>query len=380
MGWVERSSRRAFTLGMLSTVASTMALGRTANALSPSLAKNWTVDRQIGQMLVLGFWGSDKNSDGAKQIATWLAEGKIGGVIFFQDNLTSPTATKSLTDAFIRSAPHIPPLLCVDQEGGIVSRLQATHGFAGLPSAQNVAASSPDAARALYNQSADELSHLQFNVNFGPVVDLALNPKNRIIEGLGRSYGADPKVVDEYARAFIDSYRSKHILTAIKHFPGHGSTPADSHASLPDISSVWSEAELIPFRDLIKQSPSVDMVMIGHLTNSRLFGTDLPASLSRQAIEGVLRQRLGFDGVVVTDDMDMGAIRNSFTPDQSILMGVNAGADLFVYSNREYKDSEMPDRFIEVVKRGVTDKKISSGRIEESVARILRLKDKLVAR
>jgi beta-N-acetylhexosaminidase len=193
------------------------------------------LDEMIGQMTIMGFRGERTGSPGARAIADWLRARLIGGVIFFEDNLPSPQQAKRFTDLFRDAAAPSIPFLCVDQEGGIVSRLRADHGFEPLPPANAVATMSPQAAEKLYERTAAELQHLGFNLNFGPVVDLALNSSNPVIEQLGRSYGADPDTVVEYAKAFVTAHRRHHVLTAIKHFPGHGSTSIDSHQSLPTI-------------------------------------------------------------------------------------------------------------------------------------------------
>lgn len=200
-----------------------------------------------------------------------------------------------------------------------------------------------------------------------------MNSSNPVIEQLGRSYGADPDTVVEYAKAFITAHRRQHVLTAIKHFPGHGSTSVDSHQSLPTITGVWRKEELRPFAELAK-SGYADMIMVGHLVHSELSGAGLPASLSSAAVQGLLRDYLGYTGAVVADDMQMGALRRYFAPDESILMGIEAGIDLFIYSNRLYPDPQMPARFHRVVKAAIENGKVSRERIERSAALLNHLK------
>jgi beta-N-acetylhexosaminidase len=203
-----------------------------------------------------------------------------------------------------------------------------------------------------------------------------LNPNNAAIEGLGRSFGARPEVVIEYAKVFIEAHRRNHILTALKHFPGEGSAKVDTHRSLARITDVWSPGELRPFSELIIGGYT-DMVMVGHLVHANLTEPDRPASLSRRAIQGLLRTKLGYDGTIVSDDMQMGALTQSFTPDDCILLGVEADLDLFIYSNRQHPDPQMPTRFHRVVKAAVESDRVPRGRIEESTRRLSTLRQSI---
>jgi beta-N-acetylhexosaminidase len=330
------------------------------------------LDGEIAQMLIMGFVGADTTSVGARAIATWLRSRLIGGVIFFEDNLPSPQQARSLTRLFRDAAAPSIPFLCVDQEGGAISRLRPERGFQPLPSAHSVSGRSPKEAERLYERTARELNRLGFNVNFGPVVDLALNRNNSVIEGLGRSYGKDPSAVIAYAKAFIRAHRRNHILTALKHFPGHGSTSTDSHRSLPVITGVWRKEELRPFAELARGGYA-DMIMAGHLVHDRLSGPGRPASLSAAAIQGLLRHALGYRGVVVTDDMQMGALAR-FGLDERILLGIEAGCDLFIYSNRLSPDRQMPWRFHRVISEAITRGRLTRARIERSAELIRHLK------
>jgi beta-N-acetylhexosaminidase len=359
--------RRDFlTAALLIPAFSGMGRARASQNLS-------TIDRQIGEMIIVGFHGDKPEAPGATAVAEWLRAGLIGGVIFFEDNLPNPSAAKALTKFFTAASGSSTPLLCVDQEGGAVSRLRSESGFSTLPSAAEIAAEPLDQAFAAYDQTASELRRLGFNVNFGPVVDLAANQDSRIIVGLGRSFGDDPRKVVDYAKAFIEAHRRNHVLTALKHFPGHGSAATDPHNDLPDITTTWSKAELRPFVELTNTG-FADMVMMGHLMHAGLTEPGRPASLSSRAVTGLLRETLGYNGVVVSDDMQMGAVRNHFSPDDAIRLGVDAGVDLFIYSNREHPDPRMPTRFHDVVKSALESGRVASARIEESAARVRNLK------
>lgn len=329
----------------------------------------------VGQMIMMGFWGADPKSAAARNIADLLHRGQIGGVIFFEDNFPSPAAARQLIKTFEEAAAPFKPLFAVDQEGGAVVRLKAARGFKPLPAAWSIAHTSPQAAEAVYERAAAEMHDLGLNVNFGPVVDLAINNRNTIIEGLGRSYGDDPATVIEYAKAFVLAHRRQGMLTSIKHYPGHGSAGADSHLTLPNITGVWRDEERRPFADMISRGLA-DMVMVGHLVHESITGS-YPASLSRKAIQTTLREQMSYDGVVVSDDMQMGALRRFFPPDQAIQLGLDAGLDLFVYSNREHPDPQMPGRFHRLVKAALASGQIDLSRIKSSVMRISRLKENI---
>jgi beta-N-acetylhexosaminidase len=359
---------------LISTLAALGEMGTPGHASADvTHADRVSLDQMIGQMIVMGFEGAETTSRGAVAIGDWLRQGLIGGVIFFDVNIESPQEAARFTRFFLDAAAPIVPFLCIDQEGGAVVRLRPEHGFAPLPSARDIAATSVQNAEAVYERSASELHHLGFNVNFGPVVDLAVNTDNHIIEALGRSYGADPETVIKYAKAFINAHRRNHVLTALKHFPGHGSTSVDSHVELPDITEIWRRDELRPFAELARGGYA-DMVMVGHLVHAELTGSGRPATLSALAVQGLLRDKLGYAGVAISDDMQMGALRRFFPPDECILLGIEAGLDLFLYTNRDYPDPEMPGRFHRVVKAALESGRLKPGRIETSYSRLKRLK------
>jgi beta-N-acetylhexosaminidase len=342
----------------------------------PTSPDGRALDQMIGEMIVMGFWGTDPASPGARIISSWLRDGLVGGVIFFEDNLRSPDAAIDLIQAFREAAGAFVPLFCVDQEGGAVARLRPERGFEPLPAARTVGTLSRRAAEVLYDRTARELDRLGFNANLGPVVDLALNPDNAVIEGLGRSYGANPETAIAYAKAFIEAHRRNHILTALKHFPGEGYARVDTHRSLARITNTWRPEELRPFSELIIDGYA-DIVMMGHLVHAYLSEPGRPASLSPRAIQVLLRTTLGYRGAVISDDMQMGALTEFFSPDECILLGIEAGLDLFIYSNRQHPDPQMPARFHRVANAAVESERIQRRRIEESVHRISTLKQSI---
>jgi beta-N-acetylhexosaminidase len=330
----------------------------------------------VGQMIVVGFPGAQPKEEWPDRISKWVESGQVGGVILFANNVINAEQLKSLVKSINPINGQLRPFVCVDQEGGAIQRLTAAKGFVGLPSAQQIGELDLGAANSLFRNSARELNSFGINVNFGPVVDLNVNPANPAIGRLGRSFGADPAKVTAYARQFIEAHKQAGIMTAPKHFPGHGSSREDPHDSIVDVSKTWSDKELIPFRDLIGEN-FAQMIMVGHLIHPRFSDGNLPASLSKRAIGGVLRDELGFRGLVVTDDLDMGAIRERYAVEDAAVLAIAAGADLIIVANTRMPDAQLPERIISAVIRAVADSRISAANIEESYRRIRAAKQSL---
>jgi beta-N-acetylhexosaminidase len=305
-----------------------------------------------------------------------IRDGRIGGVILFAQNVADPSQLKRLIGSLSDAGRPLRPFICVDQEGGTIQRLTKAKGFVGLPSAREVSRLEQAAAYRLYRKGAGELADLGVNVNFGPVVDLNTNAANPAIGRLARSYDRDPEKVIAYARQFIDAHDQAGVFTAAKHFPGHGSAPLDPHNEIVDITRTWQEKELEPFRDLISDN-FVDMIMVGHLIHPKFSDNNRPASLSRRAIEGSLRTTLGFRGLVVTDDLDMGAIRDRYSIEEASVMAVEAGSDLLVIANNKNPDPMIADRIANAVADAVAAGRIPRQKIEAAYQRILAAKKKL---
>lgn len=333
------------------------------------------LDRQIGQMIMVGFAGTSDKDEGVIAVRRQLAEGVIGGVVLYPENIRSAKQLKSLT-AFLGNAKSDPiPFIAVDQEGGLVSRLTRRNGFSNFPSARNIGRNpsyaTPESVVRLYAGMAHELADAGFNLNFGPVVDLSLNDSNRVIVQRKRSFGADPVLVANLARDFIVAHREANIVTVAKHFPGHGSSHADSHLRLADVSKTWRPLELDPYRILAKDG-MLDMVMVGHLYHPEFSdGEMLPASLSARAMDG-LRDKagVGFRGVIVSDDLEMGAVREKYSLQERVVRAVNAGTDLLVFSNVKSRDPELGAQIHAIMLKAVNDGTIPMARIEQAAGRI----------
>jgi beta-N-acetylhexosaminidase len=340
------------------------------------------LDAMIGQMIMVGFLGDNERDAGVMAVRDQLAKGVIGGVVLYPDNIGSPEGLRALT-AFLRNAKTWPPpFIAVDQEGGLVQRLTRQNGHHYFPSARSVGRNpsyaSAENAERLYASMAEELAHAGFNLNFGPVVDLNLNPSNPVIGQRDRSFGADPKTVTTLARAFITAHRAADIVTVAKHFPGHGSSHMDSHKALADISSSWEEIELDPYRTLAKEG-MLDGVMIGHLYHPRFSdGEKAPASLSGKAVRALRNKDwIGFDGVIFSDDMEMGAVAHAYSFEERIIKAVNAGTDLIVFSNVKLRDPELGVKIHAIIADAVRDGRISRTRIEQAYGKIKLLKRRL---
>lgn len=336
------------------------------------------LDMMIGQMLVLGFAGQTPSDGWTRKMLALVRSGKVGGVLLMEPNIATRTQVAALTAALREASPPLPLLIAIDEEGGVVQRLGPKQGIRAVPAAATIAkAVTPDAAIHTYRGLATDLKMLGINLNLGPVVDLARNRNNPIIVRQRRSYGNDPATVTAFARAFIRAHRQAGVLTAAKHFPGHGSSSADSHFGKADVSASWSDVELEPYRRLIASEPP-PIVMVGHLHLEQLEGEDdLPATLSRAAIDGLLRKDIGYQGVVITDDLDMRAIRRSYSIEVAAVRAVAAGNDLILVSNTSRPDPYLAERLTAGIRRAVDDGTIPRRRIEEAFLRIKAMKEKL---
>jgi len=347
-------------------------LNRTLDAL--------TLEEKIGQMLLVGFRGYSVDND--SRIARDIAAGRVGGVILFdrdvalgtnERNIRDPAQVRALTASLQGYAAKVPIFIAVDQEGGAVCRLKEAYGFPATVSARSLGVrdnetATREAGRAL----AAMVGESGFNLNFAPVVDLDVNPDSPAIGRLNRSFSDNATVVAENARWIIEEHHELGVMTAIKHFPGHGSAMTDTHAGFTDVTETWSEEELRPYRDLIARGLP-DMVMTAHVYNANL-DPDYPATLSKATVTGLLREQLGYRGVVVTDAMDMGAIHDNYGLEESLKLSINAGCDIFLFANNLVYDEEIAEKAVGIVKGLVESGEIPEERIDESCGRILRLK------
>ena len=334
--------------------------------------------RQVGQMILIGFPGADPAEEWPMRVAGIIRDGRVGGVVLFAENVRSPAELRRLTAMLTASGGPRRPFIAIDQEGGKIQRLTKAKGFTRLPSARAVAQMDLAKACGLYRDTATELRELGINVNLGPVVDLDSNPRSPAIGLKGRSYGVEPGKVAAYAEEFIRAHEAAGVLTAAKHFPGHGSAVLDPHERPVDISTTWREPELEPYADLLA-ARSPDMIMVGHLFHPRFSDGNLPASLSRRTLTGELRRHLAFAGLIVTDDLRMGAITSRFSIETAAVKAIAAGADLIIIANQNKPDPTVVDRVIAAVVGAIAAGRISPHAIDQTEERILEARRKIAA-
>ena len=341
------------------------------------------LNEQIGQMILSGFRGLRVPGDSA--LAGLVRAGSPGNLVLFDHdipsngvidrNIASPAQVKALTGELQSYAPR-PLLIATDEEGGMVARLSPKWGFPETYSAQSLGdRNDPEFTRKVSRAMAETLATAGINLNLAPVVDVNVNPNNPVIGRYERSFSGDPDIVTEQALAFIEGHHDAGVLTTLKHFPGHGSSTADSHKGFVDVTNLWSRMELEPFRNVIA-SGKADAVMTAHIFNANL-DPDYPATLSKATITGLLREELGFNGVVITDDMQMGAIRDFYGFEAAVELTINAGADIVAVSNNLTYEEGLHERTFSAIRDAVDAGRISHDRIEESFQRITALKARL---
>jgi beta-N-acetylhexosaminidase len=343
-------------------------------APTPSPTPAVPLRSKIARLLVVGFEGS--TIDEADAVAAAIADEGLGGVILFdrdqrtggKRNIRSPDQLARLIDDLRSLAPNRTLLVAVDQEGGRVTRLGAASGFTDVASQAAIAGEGDDAVRAWAASIASTLASVGINVNLAPVVDLDINPKNPAIGALGRSFSADPAIVARLAGIEIQAHRDAGIRTTMKHFPGLGSASTNTDFGVADVTATWTRRELDPFRTLIERGLA-DSVMAGHLVNGQI-DPAAPASLSHPTVTGVLRGELGWDGVVITDDLQAAAITNAFGRDEAIARALEAGDDLLLFANQQIDVPDITTRVVDLVARLVDDARLSEARIDESYRRV----------
>jgi len=346
-------------------------------ALGASAQQRDSLDIKIGQMLMIGFPGTSISEN--DQVMKEIEQGKVGGIIFFEKNFAAKRTMLTMKDMIWKMQSHatIPLLIAIDQEGGRVNRMKTKYGFPKSVTAEYLGTQPPDSTRYYADLTAGTLDAMGINVNFAPVVDLAINPDNPIIAGVDRSYSDNADSVAMYAAEVIRAHRRNHIGTALKHFPGHGSSVDDTHLGMADVTATWLDKELDPYRTL-KRNNMIDGIMSSHIVNRNLDPEGLPGTLSKPILTGILREKIGYDGVIYSDDMQMKAITLHYGLEKAIELGINAGLDVLIFSNNIQESEERTvDTVHRIIRKLVDDGVISQDRINDSYARIIRLKQQL---
>ena len=338
-------------------------------------------NKDFGQLLMVGFWGSSSEDPWIKILSRQIEEGKVGGIIFYGYNIETPEQVLKLTTHFKSlKAPH-PLLIAIDEEGGRVQRLTEHKGFSDVFGAEVVATTlNPEEAFGYYLGLAQKVKEFGFNLNFGPVVDVNPMQGQGWIGRLGRSYGSTSESVIPYARAFLKAHAQMRVLTSLKHFPGHGRAMGDTHGGFVDVTETWTEEELLPFEALISDTP---FIMTAHVTHKK-WGQELPVTFSSDLLQGVLREKMRFSGVIITDDLHMGAVQEVLSPLNVGTEALHAGNDMLMFSNNPSSAQNIlefrPSPFlVEDVLESLQKSDLDSKKIGASIARILKLKERLTA-
>jgi beta-N-acetylhexosaminidase len=340
--------------------------------------------RAAGQLVLAGFFGRSVRDRNVQALRDEIRAGRIGGVILMDRNITNARQTRTLISALQDAAPPGSPLLIgVDQEGGAVQRIDAPGRRRRFLSAWRLARAGDIARmRATYQTLSRQLADLGFNLNFGPVVDLRLNPRNPIIARMNRSFGDDPAMVADYARVFIDAHHGEGLATTLKHFPGHGSSWGDTHDGFVNITRPFRDIELAPYAKLMATGHA-DAIMMGHLAHAA-FGTKsatddrpMPASLSPVAIQKVLREELGFQRVVITDDLAMGAIKRYFDFETTVRKALLAGNDVLLMTSGPRGMRNVGGAMHSAIVKAVAEGVIGRGEILQRAARVRALKTRI---
>ena len=341
-----------------------------------------SLQQKIGQLIMVGFRGTGLGRDEPSLAALKddIRKGYVGGVILFDRDVHYPDKERNVVSvrqvahltASLQKEAAIPLFIGVDQEGGRVVRLRPEHGMPLLAAPVALGRGTPAATEAVAAITAANLAKAGINLDFAPSLDVNVRPDSPAIGYWGRSFSEDENLVAQHGLAFARGLAAHGVIAAYKHFPGHGSALDDTHKGTADISRTWQAKELVPYTRVLAQSPPA-MVMAGHVYHSKLDAV-LPASLSPYVINGMLRRELGWNGVVVTDDLDMRALSEKYGPREVIRLALLAGADILLFGNnlvtKELRAKTIHATIADLVARG----EIPQWRIEESYDRIMTLK------
>lgn len=336
---------------------------------------------KIGQMIMVGFRGTEAKED--SDIFKIIKDVKIGGVMLFDFDVPSKSSSKNIESpkqvkeliSDIQKYSEVSIFVAIDAEGGNVNRLKEKYGFSSIISAEKMGKDTTLQTTIKESEKlAKELQFLGVNMNLAPVVDVNINPQNPIIGALGRSFSASATEVYNNAKVFIQNHKNNNVISVEKHFPGQGSATADTHLGLADITSTYKTQELEPYEKLNKDK-LLSAVMVAHVINKNI-DKNYPASLSAKFLQDILRKQIGFNGVIISDDMQMSALTDNYNFDESIILAINAGVDVISISNNTSKgyDGSIAHKVRDVIFNAVKNNEISEQRIIESFDRIIKIK------
>ncbi len=339
------------------------------------ILESMTLEEKVAQLFVItpeALTGTANVQSAGDATKVALQQYPVGGVIYFAGNMTEREQTIEMlhnTEIYGDTLLKAPLFLAVDEEGGTVARV-ANNPAMGVPNVGDMATIGANGDYSTAYEAGKTigayLHELGFNLNFAPVADVLTNPDNQVVAK--RSFGSDPELVSQLAFEYFGGLRDREVVGVYKHFPGHGATLGDTHdgyAYTDKTLEQLKEADLLPFMDGVENQ--VPMIMSGHISLPNVTGDDLPASLSKTMITDILRKDLGYEGVVITDALNMGAIANTYTSGEACIMAIEAGNDMLLMP------ANFPSAYAEVL-QAVRDGKISEARINESVKNILKIK------
>lgn len=331
---------------------------------------------QIAQMLCFGFSGSIFSE--ATQLQSWLqSKDGLGWLIAFDydlqnkcypKNIASLKQVKKLNNDIknfyhLHHETKLPLKISVDVEGGAVDRLARCDGYQSLPSAFVMANMDSKQRAVIWQALAEILKDLGFDLNFSPVVDLNLSPQQGIFGPLQRCFSDKAHEVSQLAMEYINVLKKNAIMACLKHFPGHGSANGDSHTGFVDVSASFQDQELIPYQQLISTPNLVDGIMTAHVVNKHLDAGGMPATLSKNILSGLLREKLNYQGLIFSDDLQMHAIAKYFSRSEAVKLSIEAGADVIMFCNQlgNCEPSDVIDEVEELVQNKSIDKELING-------------------
>ena len=338
-----------------------------------SYTAGMTLEEQIGQLLMVGFWGTTIS----QEVIDLIRNRHVGGIILFSRNVQDAQQVLKLTRDLQRVAKEAgqrcPLLIAIDQENGMVRRLGT--GTSVFPGNMALGAiGSEQVVSDVAQATGRELKALGINMNLAPVVDINNNPANPVI-GV-RSFGEDPHEVARLGAAAVRGYRSAGVLSCLKHFPGHGDTAVDSHLALPTIEYTMerlNEVELVPFKSGIEAG--ADSVMLAHIYLPSIMEHEVLASISPAVVRGLLREKLGFDGVIITDCLEMQAITETVGVERGAILALQSGVDLVLVSHLYSRQRAC----IDAIRAAVRDGELSPEAVRRAAERVLSLKARFLS-
>lgn len=336
------------------------------------LIQSMTIEQKIGQLFIIRpqvlDYCYEAVTDGTR---LRYSQYPAGGFVLFSNNIYDPEQLSAFTCDLHSLSESLPPLITIDEEGGSITRIASSDFFdvEVFDDMETIAVNGNEKDAEYVGATIGKyLKQYGIDLDFAPVADINTNPENPVIGC--RAFGSDPLKAGKMVSAAVKGFHSSGEMCCIKHFPGHGDTNSDTHTGFAEVLKNWDElkkCEMIPFTEGIKSN--ADMVMVAHISLPNVTGTDIPASLSEKIITGKLRNELGYNGVIITDSMEMGAVSDMYSSSEAAVKAFSAGADIILMPEN-YEDAF--NGIYEAFKEGI----ISEERIDESLKRIIKLKNK----